>query len=132
MERMAYYKKMFLAGALWNWAAVLVALIAWQKIFELMRMQELNCVAILHLALALVTVFGFGYYWVSRDLDNNDNIVRMGIMGKILVFLIILYHSVLGNISWITNLAGGVDLIFGILYLEFLLYKKKILPASSG
>ncbi len=132
MKRMAYYKKLFFVGALWNWAAALLFLAAWRQIFNLLGMAELNYPIALHLFLALVIVFGIGYYWVSRDLGNNDNIVRLGIIGKTLVFIIILYHSIRGNVHWAMNTAGGVDLIFAILYLEFLSYKKKTGFASSG
>jgi len=83
-------------------------------------MQALNYPATMQLAMALVFVFGIGYYWVSKDLSKNHDIVKLGIIAKILVFLIFSYHYLFGNMPLMIALFSVVDLIFAILFIEFL------------
>ena len=79
----------------------------------------------MQLAMSLVFVFGIGYYWVSKDLSKNHDIVKLGIIAKILVFMIFSYHYLTGNMPLLIALCGVVDLIFAILFLEFLMNMKK-------
>ena len=75
--------------------------------------------------LGLCFVFGIGYYWVSRDIYNNHGIVKMGIIGKLIVFVGMLWACLIGQIHFIPASAGVVDLIFVILYIEFLMTFKR-------
>jgi hypothetical protein len=77
--------------------------------------------------MSLVFVFGIGYYWVSKDLSKNHDIVKLGIIAKITVFLIFPYHYLIGNMPLLIALFGVVDLIFAILFLKFLMNMKRVL-----
>ena len=70
--------------------------------------------------LGLVFVYGIGYFWVSRDINKNHDIVRMGIIGKLIVFVALLWAWVDGEVPVILVGAGIVDLIFTILFIKFL------------
>jgi len=120
MERKLYYKWLFIIGAIWNWGAALLFFFWCDPIFAWLNMKTLNYPAVMQLAMVLVFVFGIGYYWVSKDLSKNHDIVRLGIIAKILVFLLFSYHYLIGNIPLLLNLCGVVDLIFAILFMEFL------------
>ena len=63
--------------------------------------------------LALAFVFGLGYCWVGRDLAKNHDIIRMGILGQISVFVISLYAVTLAHprLAWPYLLPGLVDLV---------------------
>jgi hypothetical protein len=67
-----------------------------------------------------IATFGLGYYWVSCDLSKNHDLVRLGAMGKLLVFVVFFGHLIPGNITLRLVLPSLVDLLFGILFLEFL------------
>jgi hypothetical protein len=69
---------------------------------------------------ACLATFGLGYYWVSRDLSKNRDLVRLGAIGKLLVFVVFFGHLILGNITLRLVLPSLVDLLFAILFLEFL------------
>jgi hypothetical protein len=88
MERKSYYKWLFIIGALWNWLASVPFFFWHDKIYARLNMQALNYPATMQLAMALVFVFGIGYYWVSKDLSKNHDIVKLGTIAKIIVFLI--------------------------------------------
>ena len=120
MERGSYYKWLFIIAALWNWAAGVQFFFWYDPIFARLNMQALNYPAIMQLAMSLVFVFGIGYYWVSKDLSKNHDIVKLGIIAKVIVFLIFSYHYLFGNMPLMIALCGVVDLIFAILFIEFL------------
>ena len=125
MDRKTYYRGLFLIGALWNWVAGLLFFFSSDAIFAFLGMKENNYPGVMQMAMALVFVFGIGYYWVSKDLFMNHDIVKLGIIAKILVFFIFSYHVFIGNIPMQLGLSGVVDLAFAILFFEFLMNMKK-------
>ncbi len=120
MPRKRYYRALFLVSAAWN------LLLAGGGL--LVQYSQLTAVGTeLYLGwqfpvgyMYFVFLFGFGYYLVARDIDNNHGIVTMGILGKLGVFAIFIidFHWGAGNIS--QTLIGGVDLLFAFLFIEFL------------
>lgn len=73
--------------------------------------------------MCLVFVFGLGYYWASKDADKNISIIKMGAIGKTLIFLILFYYCfITKDIPVILVIPGVVDLIFAILFVEFLIH----------
>jgi len=84
-----------------------------------------------YLFLAAVFVFGIGYYWISVDTWRNRDIVKMGIIAKILVFLLFLLYLLKGEITLLLFLAGCVDLLFAGLFIKVLIRMTKR-QASSG
>ncbi len=115
-----YYKYLFVIAAIWNIAFALGFLFLTRLFLEMFGLQTPASLVWLQLFFALVLVFGLGYYWVSRDLNNNRAIVVMGIVGKSLVFLIFAYHWMVGGIPTLVALAGSGDLLFAALFLEFI------------
>ena len=61
------------------------------------------------LFLGLCFVFGIGYFWVSRDISGNHDIVRMGIIGKLLVFAGFLIAWFMGEVPLIIVGTGLVE-----------------------
>jgi hypothetical protein len=120
MSKEGYYKRMFFIGAIWNWVATLTFAIGWKFLFPLFGMASPNYLVFYMLFLGLCFVYGIGYFWVSRDISSNHGIVRMGIIGKLLVFAGFLIAWVMGEVPLIIVGSGIVDLIFAILFIEFL------------
>ena len=125
MPKQAYYRKLFFYGAIWNWAAAGTFIIGYKMLFPIFGMPLPAYPVFFLLFLGLCFVFGLGYFWVSRDIDNNHGIVMMGIWGKLLVFAGLLWASVSGQIHVVLLGAGIVDLLFAVLYLEFLSTAKR-------
>jgi hypothetical protein len=130
MDRKLYYKRLFFIGAIWNWGAGLLFFFWSDPIYSFFNMKTINYPGVMQLAMALVFVFGIGYYWVSKDISMNHDIVKLGIIAKTIVFLVFSYHTLIGNMPPQLGLSGVVDLIFAILFLEFLMNVKKIRVAS--
>jgi hypothetical protein len=126
-KRLNYYQKLFFIGALWNGAVSITFFFFSNPIFGLLGMASLNYAVIMQLLMSLVFAFGLGYWWVSRDLYNNNTVVLMAIFGKTMIFLVLFYYALMvRNISMVLLTPGIVDLAFAILFLEFLFNKKKL------
>ena len=65
----------------------------------------------------LVICYGIGYFWASRDPAGNLGIIRLGIIGKLGVFGVVLISTLLGHVSWQMNLLSSADLIFAVLFI---------------
>lgn len=87
-----------------------------------MRMQFPGSADTMSLALlaTCLFVFGLGYYWVSSDLSRNRDLVKLGVIGKLLVFLVFFGHALAKEIPMGLVVPSMVDLLFGALFLEFL------------
>lgn len=70
---------------------------------------------------SFLLVFGLGYYWVSRDLTKNRDLVKLGAIGKPLVFLVFFGHAFAREIPMLLVVPSILDLLFGALFLEFLM-----------
>ena len=70
----------------------------------------------LHLSGVLIFVFGLGYYRVGQNPSANKPIIWMGVIGKVLVFTVILIDTLLGQVNWPLMIPASADLIFGALF----------------
>lgn len=121
--RASYYRWLFLAAAVWNAVsagAVLLILTNAKFRHELEFPGPADTISLQLLASCLF-VFGLGYYWVSCDLSRNRDLVKLGVIGKPLVFLVFFGHALTLEIPIGLVLPSIVDLLFGALFLEFLL-----------
>ena len=126
MGRKSYYKWLFIIGALWNWGAGVLFFFWSACILAWLNMQPLNYPGVMQLAMALVFAIGIGYYWVSKDIYKNHDLVKVGIIAKTLACLVLVYHYFIGNFHLLLALCGIVDLIFAFLFIEFLMNVGKI------
>lgn len=120
--RARFYRLLFLAAAAWNVLSALAVLFLLTSLKirnDIGYPGQVDTISLQLLATGLF-VFGVGYYWVSRDLARNRDLVKLGVIGKPLVFLIFLGHALTREIP--PSLVGPsvVDLLFGMLFLEFL------------
>ena len=122
MNKQGYYKKLFFIAALWNWITSVLFFFTYEYFFPVIGEKVPDSPLFLKQTLGLVFVFGLGYYWVSRDLSNTA-IVKMGAIGKIFVFITLLYYAIFGDHVWITVLPGVVDFIFALFFIQFLIYR---------
>jgi hypothetical protein len=123
-----YEKNLFFIGALWNWSAAILFFVLsflnkqWLAYFHQIPQTMLWYYGFL----GAIFIFGIGYYWVSKDVVQNRDIIKMGIIGKIMVFLLLLVYMIKGEITLLLFPAGCVDLIFTILYARVLIQISKL------
>jgi hypothetical protein len=124
--REQYEKKLFFIGALWNWSASVILLFLYFVNQELLKYYHEIPENMLwyYFFIGTVFVFGLGYYWISKDVQRNRDIIKMGIIGKTAVFLLFLVYLIEGEAKLLLFLGGFVDLIFAMLFAEVLLKMK--------
>lgn len=122
-SRGRYYRLLFLAAAVWNAlsACAVLFLLTQAKFRQEMGFPGLPDTISLQLLASCLFVFGVGYYWISRDLSRNRDLVKLGVIGKPLVFLVFFGHALAQEIPMVLVIPSLVDLLFGVLFLEFLM-----------
>lgn len=135
MTKPNYYKSLFLIGALWN---ILIAVICsagciflTTLFFETFGMPLPSSLFPFIAMFSLVLALGIGYYLVSIDISKNHGIITIGVIGKVLIFICCLSFFLLGEANALLLITGIVDLIFAILFLEFLLKGRFNLTAED-
>jgi len=120
--RSRYYRGMFLAAAVWNVfsAGGVLFLLGSAKFRRAAGFPGAPDTIALQLLACCLFVFGLGYYWVSRDLSRNRDLVKLGVIGKPLVFLVFFGNVMAGEIPILLAGPSLVDLLFAALFLEFL------------
>ena len=71
MDRKAYYKRLFIVGAVWNWGAAILFFFWSAQVLAMLKMQPLNYTGAMQLAMGLVFALGIGYYWVSKNVTRT-------------------------------------------------------------
>jgi hypothetical protein len=121
--RARYYRRLFLSAAVWNMlaAGAVLFLLSDAKVRGEMGFPGPPDTIGLQLLASCLFVFGLGYYWVSRGLSRNRDLVKLGVIGKPLVFVVFFGHALAQEIPVLLVIPSTVDLLFGALFLEFLL-----------
>ena len=129
MDKKSYYKYLFVIGAAWNILASLSFIFT--SIFNLSAFPAYG-IAIpismiwLQSFLFLVANLGIGYFIVIMDVSKNHGIVIIGVIAKLGHFLICVIYLIIGDIGILTLLFASVDVIFAVLFIEFLINYKKL------
>lgn len=125
MPKQAYYRNLFLVSAAWNLLLAGSALLiqVWQFIAADTALLPGWQFPIGYLY--FVCLFGFGYYLVAKDIENNHGLVILGILGKLGVFVIFMADFLWGASDLSQTLIGVVDLVFAFLFIEFLYTYKR-------
>jgi hypothetical protein len=120
---------MFLIGALWNFivgASFFGLSPLLDTLAPLFGIEIPPSLVFYHAFFGFVFGFGIGYYLVARDLNKNHGIVVLGAIEKFYVFILFLIYFVLGYTNFVPMIFVIIDLIFGCLFVEFLIKFKKI------
>ena len=129
MDKKKYYKKLFLSAAIWNWIVGLTLLMLSfinPKILPLFGVETPPSLVFMQMLFILVIVFGIGLFIVYQDLDKNKGIVIMSIIEKVSFFVVFLIYFILGDVNFLVLLLNFIDLIFGILFIEFIINTKSL------
>ncbi len=129
MDKPNYYKKLFLIGGIYN-IIIGVSLFAFAAAdkwtaSDLFGMGVPPTLLFVTAMMLFVACFGVGYVIVSRDITKNHGVILIGAMEKMIFFIDGVATFVVGEVAASVVAFGMIDLVFGILFIEFLLWTKK-------
>jgi len=115
------YKTLFLIAALYDFILGLVFFIFLPFFFEnIFKMPVPNYPAFYQAAAAFVFVMGVGFYYVYLNMYRNIDIVKLGIVFKLVYTVLAFYYVFVKNMPWIFSLFGVLDLIFIVFFIFYL------------
>jgi len=120
MTRRTYYQRMFYAAAIYNWLAAAATIAKTVSPSQIPIDSPFDQFGGQVFAL-MVAVFGYGYFIVARDPARNEGLVQIGIIGKLLIFVLFLAYAIAGTFPYILMIPACGDVLFSLLFLEFLL-----------
>jgi hypothetical protein len=130
MKRTVYYKQLFLIVALWQ---IIAGMSSWlgsifmpDTFFGMMGVKPTTTLFPYHVTFWLIIVFGIGYLIVWRDLSKNHGLVLVGIIGKVIYFIICVITIITHEASLALGITATIDLAFAVLFTEFLLSTKQV------
>jgi hypothetical protein len=130
MKNIEYYKILFLIGGIWNIGAAISCWIGSIFIpslfFKMFGMPSPASLFPFHAMFWFIMTFGIGYIMVSRDISKNHGVILIGMLGKIIFFIDCLTTLLLKEANIMLLFTGIVDLVFAILFIDFLLKSKKL------
>ncbi|MCQ4325307.1 hypothetical protein CXK94_18020 [Stutzerimonas stutzeri] len=122
---------LFTTAALFNWSVALGLLFPPALLSQLLQLTpvEGGDLILRHIASALIAVFGWAYWLVARDPQRWRALAVIGVIGKSLVVALVGVHWGLGTINGYWPALVMADLIYALLFLDFL--RRYPLPAHA-
>jgi hypothetical protein len=97
-DRTSFYKTVFLVGAAYDMILGALFFLTWRPIYDALGVQPPGNTAYLHIATAYIFVQGLSYWYVSRNIIRNLDIVRVGIVYKAIYVGLAAYYLVIGQL----------------------------------
>ena len=120
------YRNLFLVAALYDFILGFAFFMALPSFFEnIFKIPAPNYPAFFQAAAAFIIIMGIGFYFVYLNLYRNIDIVKLGIVFKLVYTAVAFYYVFIENMPWIFSLFGFLDLIFIVFFVFFLRAVKK-------
>jgi hypothetical protein len=120
MKNERFWKSVFLTKSSITCAEGAALFFADSWLRQFLHNQPLINVEYSQLFFGLVFLIGVAYWWISNDISKNHGIIKFGIGAQFLVFVLLAYHTLIGNVHPLYLIPGVIDLVFAILYSVFL------------
>lgn len=132
MRNKRFHKGVFLVVAVYDLSLGFVFFLFYKSIFDVFNIPLPDSPSYLQLSAAFVFVQGLSYYFVYRHLERNIDIVRVGLVYKIVYTGLSFYYWAIGGLPHpMFALFGFLDLIFVVLFVLYLRdYKRVIMEAE--
>lgn len=134
MGRKNYEKTLFFWGAMWNWVAALsfLGIGYFQKPMLSYLMNKIpDSLLWFGVTSMAIFVFGIGYYYISRDVERNRDIIKIGIIGKVAIFAFFLAYYLNGEMTLFALLLTVGDVLWSVLFIDVLRKMSKTYSTQS-
>jgi type IV secretory pathway VirB3-like protein len=116
-----YTKGLFKSAACFNVLAGLPLLVAMRPAADLMGLEVTPTSALfMQITMALVIMFGWAYWMISRDPVRYRPYIVLGVALKIMVVGLIFGHWLAGSIPWPLPVLASGDILYALLFWRYL------------
>ena len=120
-DRTGFYRMVFLVGAAYDMILGAVFFLAWRPIFDTLGIPHPETTAFLKIAAAYIFGQGLSYWYVSRNIIRNVDMVRVGIVYKFIYVGLAAYYLAIGQMPhMVFTLFAVCDLVFLVLFVACL------------
>lgn len=134
-DKQGFYRTVFLVAAAYDIILGVVFFLAWKPIFAALGVESPGHTSYLHITTAYIFVQGLGYWYVSRNIIRNLDLVRLGIVYKAIYIGLAAYYLVIGQLLHAVFAWFAVfDLVFLLLFVACLRWaaaSPQLRPASA-
>ncbi len=123
-NRDSFFRWLFLIAAIYDLVLGIIFFFFYKPVYAFFNIPLPNYPMYLQMSAAFVIAMGVGYYFIYRNLYRNIDLVKLGVVYK-------LVYSVLTSYFYFTDLANVTffwfaifDAIFLVLFVWFLIYAK--------
>lgn len=121
MKNKKFYEGLFIVAAVYDLLLGFVFFLFYKSIFGAFNIPLPDNPSYAQLSAAFVFVQGLSYYFVYRNLERNIDIVKVGLVYKIVYAGVAFYYWIIGGLPHpMFALFGFLDLIFAILFVLYL------------
>lgn len=118
---LGFWKTFFLVAALYDGILGAVFFLFYNPLFHALNIQLPSNTSYIHITTAYIFVQGLSYWFVFRDPIKNVDIVKVGIVYKVIYSGLAFYYLAIGQLlSAVFAWLGLVDVIFLVLFIWFL------------
>jgi hypothetical protein len=119
-SKQGFWKPFFLVAALYDGILGAAFFIFYNPLFHVLRIALPNNTSYIHITTAYIFVQGLSYWFVYRDPIKNVDIVKVGIVYKIIYVGLAAYYLAIGQLlSSVFAWLAVTDLIFLVLFVRF-------------
>ncbi len=118
----AYQKNLFFISAVYNWTAGILFIGLYYLNQELLKwfFKIPDGMMWYFFTSAVILIYGVGYYYISKDVQRNRDIIKLGCVGKLVFFGLCYVYWRKGDVTGLTfSLACG-DFVFAMLFAQVL------------
>ncbi len=124
-EKDGFYKSVFLIASIYDLILGVMFFFFYKNVFSYFDIVLPSEPMYLQMSAAFVMAMGIGYYFVYRNLHKNTDLVKLGIIYKIVYSLLAIYFYLKGLAHVVFLWFAIFDVVFLILFVRFLRYAKK-------
>jgi len=118
----SFWKPFFLVAAVYDAILGAAFFLFYQPLFHALSISLPNNTSYIHITAAYVFVQGLSYWFVYRNPVGNVDIVKVGIVYKVIYSGLAFYYLAIGQLlSSIFAWLGVVDVVFLVLFVRFLM-----------
>ena len=122
-----WIRPLFVVAALYDLVLGALFLLRYPAIYGRFGIELPNHPGYIQFAAAVVTIFGIGFWYVSRAPERNRDIIKLGILLKLSYATVVLGWSMRGQMPAMWVPFAWIDLAFMVAFIAAL----RVLPAAG-